>query len=182
MKFQDLCSTPPADAIEIENFEEEASNMDTPSASNENATYETGRGSQETVKLKPNRKRQADEELIVIKGLAQSITERTAKAQRMEKSANSQVDSFCQYVSHTLSELDPRVQHLAQHKISQVLFQAQTGSLTVKSLYGFMASNQPQPQFFHSNSIQYGLSGMSSRPVSTNFKFERQHASSSNNE
>ena len=116
--------------------------MDIPSAITENAANETPRGTQESVKLKPNRKRQADEELKLITGLAQSITERRALAQRTEKSVNSQVESFSQYVSHTLSELDPRVRHLAQHKISQVLFQAQTGLLTMESPYGFIASNQ----------------------------------------
>ena len=107
--------------------------MDIPSAINENAANKTPRGTQESVKLKPNRKREADEELKLIKGLAESITERRAKTQRTEKPVNSQVESFCQYVSHSLSELDPQVRHLAQLKISQVLFQAQTGLLTVES-------------------------------------------------
>ena len=73
----------------------------------------------------------------LIKGLAQSIVERRAMAEKTEKSVNNPVESFCQYVAHTLSELDPGVRHLVQHEISQVLLQVQTGTLVLESwIYG----------------------------------------------
>ena len=79
--------------------------------------------------MKPNRKRQAEEEFDLIQGLAKSIAERKLKAQKSDKPATNSVESFCNYVTQTTYELDSGVLHLTQHKISQILFQAQTGSL-----------------------------------------------------
>ena len=144
---------------------------------------ETPRGTKELNRLKPNRRRQAEEELKLIKGLAQSISERRAKVQRTEKATNTAIEHFSQYVAHTLYDLDNGARHLAQHKISQVLFQAQTGTLTVDNPYGFMAPTQPQPQFFQPPTLQFSSTCMNNRAVSTHSQFEKhQQFSSPQNE
>ena len=105
------------------------STADTPSPIFDIELHETPRSSIEQLNLKPNRKRQAEEEFNLIHGLAKSIAERKLKPQKSDKPATNSVESFCNYVTQTTYELDTGVLHLTQQKLNQILFQAQTGSL-----------------------------------------------------
>ena len=129
--------------------------------------------------MKPNRKRQAEEEFKIIQGLAQSLAERKSKTQKSNKPATNPVEPFCQYVAQTLSALDTGVRHLAEHKISQILFQAQTGTLAQENPYGSIAPIQPQPHFFQTENTQYSLTGMNNQAVSTYSPFNAQQPHSS---
>ena len=115
---------------------------------NEPGPAETPRSTKEPIKLKTNRKRQAEEEYKVIQGLAQNIAEKRQKKANLEKSASNPVLSFCKYVAQSLTELEPQVRHVAQHRISEILFQAQTGTLVQENQY--RQPNRPQPQHFQS--------------------------------
>lgn len=84
----------------------------------------------------------------MIQGLAKSIAERKSQAHKSDKPATNAVESFCQYAAQTMNEHDPGVQHLTQHKISQILFQAQSGSLAPVKPLRSMAPIPPQSQFF----------------------------------
>ena len=111
--------------------------------------------------------------------MAQSIAERRKEAQKTEKSANNPVESFFQYVAHPLSELDPGIRHLAQHKISQVPLQAQTGPLVLESPYGYMAPKQPQPHSFQLHKLPCGPTCMNNLAVSTYSQFDKNQQCSS---
>lgn len=95
----------------------------------------------------------------MIQGLAKSIAERKSQAHKSDKPATNAVESFCQH--------DPEVQHLTQHKISQILFQAQSGSLAPENLLRSMAPIPPQSQFFQPENTQYSLTGINNQAVST---------------
>ena len=69
---------------------------------------------------------QADEEFKLIKGLAESIRENKKPKENNQISA---VEMFGKYVTESLSELEPRMRHIAQHYISEILFNAQMGTL-----------------------------------------------------
>ena len=86
------------------------------------------KSTKEPTKIKPNRKRQADEEFKLIKGLTESIVERR-KRKLIENQSASPDDAFGRYIIQTLAELDSNVKHLAQYRINDILFQAQTGEL-----------------------------------------------------
>lgn len=76
-----------------------------------------------------SKKRQADEEYKLIKHLSESMVERHKKRKYDEPISKNLLEAFGQYVSQALSELDNKVCHLAQHRISNIIFQAQTGLL-----------------------------------------------------
>ena len=76
------------------------------------------------------RKRHAEEELNLLSGLTQSLCERQKKRQKNDSNgSDNAISVFGQYVSQTLAEFDPKVRHLAQNKINNILFQAQMGML-----------------------------------------------------
>ena len=74
-------------------------------------------------------------------------------------------------MAQTLSELDTKVQHLAQHKINQILFQAQTGLLAQESPYGSMVPIPSQPHFFQRDNSSYSMTGITNQAVSTHPQF-----------
>ena len=74
------------------------------------------------------RKRQADEEFILIKNLSQSISNR-GKTSNIEKDATA-LSAFGTYVSKALGELDRQTCCLAQNKINNIIFKAQAGLLS----------------------------------------------------
>ena len=76
-----------------------------------------------------SRKKQADEEFQLIKGLANSINDRCRKKQKLESKKDDALQMFGCYVTETLTALEPQMKHLAQHHINNILFQAQMGSL-----------------------------------------------------
>lgn len=73
-----------------------------------------------------------------------------------------------------MNEHDPGVQHLTQHKISQVLFQAQSGSLAPENPLGSMAPIPPQSQIFQPENTQYSLTGINNQAVRTYSQFNVQ--------
>ncbi|KAI0228787.1 hypothetical protein LSAT2_020783 [Lamellibrachia satsuma] len=87
---------------------------------------------------KSQKRKRDDEEFRVIQGLAKSISERN-------ESKKAKISGVCAsygtYVGETLEKLDARTRCIAQHQISNVLFQAQMGTLF----------QQPQPQIHSSN-------------------------------
>ena len=113
---------------------------------------ETSRPKKATFNMKTNRKRQAEEDFSIIKGLAQSIAEKRSRLERLSTPATNPVESFSQYIAQSLSELDTNMRHLAQHKISEILVQAQNGTLT--NDYRPLPTMQPQAQFFRQENIQ----------------------------
>ena len=78
---------------------------------------------------KLSRKKQAEEEFQLIKGLATSINDRNRKKQKAEGKKDNALHMFGCYVTETLTTLEPKMKHLAQHHINNILFQAQMGSL-----------------------------------------------------
>lgn len=110
----------------------------------------------------------------MIQGLAKSIAVRKLQAHKSDKPATNAVESFCQYVAQTMNEHDPEVQHLTQHKISQILFQAQSGSLALENPLRSMAPIPPQSQFFQPENTQYSLTGINNQAVSTYCQFNVQ--------
>lgn len=76
-----------------------------------------------------SKKRNADEEYKLIKHLSESMVERHKKRKYHEHISKNSLGVFGQYVSQALSEVDNKVCHLAQHRISNIIFQAQTGLL-----------------------------------------------------
>ena len=99
------------------------------------------KSTKEPTKIKPNRKRQADEEFKLIKGLTESIAERR-KRKLIENQSASPDDAFGRYIIQTLAELDSNVKHLAQYHINDILFQAQTGELARSHSMGTRAPIQ----------------------------------------
>lgn len=76
-----------------------------------------------------SKKRQADEEYKLIKQLSESMAERHKKRKYDEPISRNSLEAFGQCVSQALSELDNKACHLAQHRLSNIIFQAQTGLL-----------------------------------------------------
>ena len=81
------------------------------------------------VSSKLSRKNQAEEEFQLIKGLANSINERYSKKPKLGERKDNALKMFGCYVTETLTTLEPKIKHLAQHHINNILFQAQMGSL-----------------------------------------------------
>ena len=112
------------------------------------------KSTKEPIKIKPNRKRQADEEFKLIKGLTESIAEKRNKRRTSENQSAGPDDAFGRYILQTLSELDKDVKHLVQYHINDILFQAQTGELTQKIRawepgHQYLPNNMPFFQFIH---------------------------------
>ncbi|XP_034024034.1 uncharacterized protein LOC117508389 [Thalassophryne amazonica] len=93
-------------------------------------------------KTKSSAKRQAEDEYHLIKELTQTLSDRKKKR---EENAHQKIDPFACYVSEALSQLDPKMKHLAVHHINTVIFQAQMGTLG-------QLQSQPQSQV---HSLQY---------------------------
>ena len=81
------------------------------------------------VSSKLSRKKQPEEEFQLIKGLANSINERYCKKPKLGDKKDNALKMFGCYVTETLTTLEPKMKHLAQHHINNILFQAQMGSL-----------------------------------------------------
>lgn len=112
------------------------------------------KSSKEPTIIKPNRKRQADEEFKLIRGLTESIAERKKRRQMLENQSTGPDEAFGRYVIQTLSELDSYVKHLAQYRINDILFQAQTGELTRSQRIG---TRVPIPAHQHTFHPQYNM-------------------------
>ncbi|XP_046839648.1 uncharacterized protein LOC124433865 [Xenia sp. Carnegie-2017] len=131
-------------------------------------------------RIKPNRKRQADEEYDLMTCLAKNISRKRSR-EMAHKICNNPDEAFGHYIMQSLSELPPTVRHLAQYKINEILFQAQSGELTHQStrvpvaMHQHMfqtpyAQNNMHPISNHmTNSYRYNTSspidGGLSRPV-----------------
>ena len=72
-------------------------------------------------------RRKVDEETQLLKILANSITERASRKATEPK--NAAVTSFGKFVMESLLEMEPMTRKIAQHQISNVIFQAQMGCL-----------------------------------------------------
>ena len=84
---------------------------------------------------KSQKKKRDEEEFRVMQGLANSISERN---ESKKAKLSGVCASYGTYVGETLEKLDARTRCIAQHQISNILFQAQMGTLF----------QQPQPQVF----------------------------------
>ena len=115
------------------------------------------KSTKEPIKIKPNRKRQADEEFKLIKGLTESIAEKRNKRQTSENQSAGPDDAFGRYILQTLSELDKDVKHLVQYRINDILFQAQTGELTKNQSMGTRAPIPAQQHAFLPVHPQYNM-------------------------
>ena len=82
-------------------------------------------------RLKSKRKKVEDKELELIRVISSSLSESSHQANKVVKKAPEEelCDTFGSYVSQTLFKLDMMTRSIAQHKISEVLFQAQVGML-----------------------------------------------------
>ena len=78
----------------------------------------------------------------------------------MKKKNDTIFDAFSNYVTKALSELDTLASHLAQNKITNIIFQAQAGLLTQEMQTQRMAESQRN--YFHPG-MQPGH-GMSTSP------------------
>ena len=110
----------------------------------ENEDEETNGISQKSTKMPlkvtTSRKRQAEEEFNLIKGLTSAIQERAKKKPDVSSNISKQHSAYGQYIAETLSDLEPRVRAIAQHKINEIIFQAQTGMFSLQH----SATIQPQ--------------------------------------
>ena len=101
---------------------------------------------------------------MLIRGLSQSIADKN-KRKRVATQGNSILQSFSNYIANALSELDSKTCHLAQHKINNIIFQAQAGLLVPEGQSPMMRSVQhaflPVPQAHHAMPT-----GMTSSPQS----------------
>ena len=99
-------------------------NRETPSPSFETELdARVSKSTKEPLKIKPSRKKHAEEEYKLIKGLAESIAERKSKKPKDD----TKISNPAENLTETLTELDKRTQHMAKHRINNILFQAQTG-------------------------------------------------------
>ncbi|XP_070571412.1 uncharacterized protein [Ptychodera flava] len=113
-------------------------------------------------KMKSSKRHQAEMEYELIKGVAESITERN-KRQKCGDEKKDAVETFGNYVTQTLRELEPKMRHLAQHRISNILFEAQTGSLMHYNAF----QNHQQFQAYTQNwQVPYQ---QNSSPINTTF-------------
>ena len=154
--------------IDDEIFDEDeqtSANGPSPSIESEQEEDATPKSTKEPLKLKPNRKRQAEEEFKLIKGLSQSIAERR-QAQKAKKPVTNPLETFGNYVGQTLSELDNSIRHLAQHRINEILFQAQTGTLRQDNLLGILPPIQAQPPLYQPQPQNYNRAGVNNPPSS----------------
>lgn len=106
-------------------------NSDNVSPSNEIDDGESGVMPRSTSKPLPkstSRKRQANEEYNLMKNLSVSIANRHKRRQQEKKSVN-MLEAFGTYVTKALSEMDTKTCHFVQHKINNLIFQAQAGFL-----------------------------------------------------
>ena len=97
------------------------------------------------VSTKLSRKKQA-EEFQLIKSLANSINDRHHKNQKFEGKKDNALQMFGCYVTETLTTLEPKMKHLAQHHINNLLFQAQMGSLGQEPRTAVMKGNYQRNQ------------------------------------
>ena len=98
---------------------------------NENEDEEINENSQQSAKMPlkvtTSRKRQAEEEFNLIKGLTSAIQEKAKKKPDMSSDKSRRNSAYGQYIAETLSDLQPRECAVAQHKINEIIFQAQAG-------------------------------------------------------
>ncbi|XP_046863222.1 uncharacterized protein LOC124456965 [Xenia sp. Carnegie-2017] len=106
------------------------------------------RSTKEPFQLKNSRKKQAEEEYHLIKGLAKSMSEKKNKKLKTDNKQKNQTDTFGRYVSYTLAELEPKVRFVAQHHINNILFQAQSGELLTRQTFGMVTPTCSQDQTF----------------------------------
>jgi uncharacterized protein len=116
----------------------------TPANSKDSEGEVVTRSTKEPLKLKSTsyKGKMAKEEYQLIKGLAASIAQRQKR--KMQDCVENAHSSFGSYVAQTLSEMEPRMKYMAQHKISDILFQAQSGTL---GQYQHTGTIPQQPQF-----------------------------------
>ena len=95
---------------------------------------------------KLSRRKQAEQEFELIKGRTTSIAERQKKRPKPADTHNESMSSFGRYVNESLAELEPRMTNLAKHHISNVLFQAQMGTLSYQQGNNTTFSSAPGPQ------------------------------------
>ena len=93
------------------------------------------------VSSKLSRKKPAEEEFQLIKSLANSINDRHHKKQKFEGKKDNALQMFGCYVTETLTTLEPKMKHLAQHHINNILFQVQMGSLGQEPSTAVMQGN-----------------------------------------
>lgn len=99
-----------------------------------------------------SKRKQAEEEIHLLQNLSQSIENKNKRRREGKKKNNTIFEAFGNYVAQVLSELDSRTGHLAQHKISNIIFQAQAGLLSLETMMPpslTQTVTQPQRNYFH---------------------------------
>ena len=107
---------------------------------------DTGHGTlmhQPSKRTRTIRRKQADEEYTLIKRLSHSMENRH-KRRMVEKNNGTVFDAFGNYVAKALSEFDNQTSHIAQNKISNIIFEAHAGLLTQE----YRSQCQPQRHYF----------------------------------
>jgi len=92
-----------------------------------------------SLKLSPSEfseKKREDRELEVLEGLTQSLNEPSDE--------NTEIDSFCQYISKCLKKFDQRTQSIVKNEIQNLIFQAEMGNATPTPITGSVAPLAPQ--------------------------------------
>lgn len=84
----------------------------------------------------------------------------------MKTQSTNPSDAFGHYVTQTLSELDPKVRYVAQHRINTILFKAQTGDLVQNHNFGMAASISVHPPPFQPLHPQYDVQPVTNQPTS----------------
>ena len=112
---------------EDENLDDEVESLiqmkDTPEPSEASTSSVTPK----TSKARGSSGKRQHEEDKLIQSLTQSISSKLSK--KSEGSKQNPTTTFANYIASQLSELDAKTRAVAQHKINEILFQAQMGTL-----------------------------------------------------
>lgn len=138
------------------------------------------KSTKQPLQIKPNRKRQAEEEYKLIKCLSESIAARKNKKPKVDTNLSTTAETFGHYVAQTLSELDIQVQNVVKHRINNILFQAQIGQLVSNPNVGTSAPIAQQP--FQSWPLQYNVPINNQSPAFTTLLNEQQCNSAGQND
>jgi hypothetical protein len=124
-------------------------------------------------KQKTTKKEIENEELVLMKKLSNSMS------QSMKPQAADACDIFGQYVTQSLKSLDPRDRHIAQHRINEIIFQAQMGLLNqpvIAPQPQTYPSQQPQPTYtYPSHQHQTYINQQQQQPYHDQQKQQQYH-------
>ncbi|XP_044183828.1 uncharacterized protein LOC122964346 isoform X2 [Acropora millepora] len=125
---------------DLEESDENKTNEDSPLSSKE--TTENPKSTKMPIKSRPKQahKQREEEEFLLIKGIANSLSQNASK--KAKSGQDGQSETFGSYVCETLQKLEPLSRNIAQHCINNILFQAQMGTLNENTIQSMLPPRQ----------------------------------------